>query len=100
MYPFLTFCLFVFVFCFCFFVVFYLFCFTSASSCLVSSSLPSTFIIMTIFLAFDEDNFLSKALVFPCVTSYRRISVFSNSPVDHSFLRKILFSFIFMKSHR
>ena len=32
-------------------------------------------LLLSIFLAFDEDNFLSKALVslFPCVTSYRWI---------------------------
>ena len=63
--------------------------------------------IIIYFLAPDEDNFLSKALVFPCVLSYRWIhfprailSVLSTSPVVvHSFLRKRMFSFIFMKSH-
>ena len=55
-------------------------------------------------LAPDEDNFVSKALVFPCVSSYigeyiSVLSVLSTSPVVvHSFLRK-MFSVIFIKSH-
>ena len=76
----------------------------TASSCLPSFLLPSSFIIIY-FLAPDEDNFLSKALVFPCFSSYRWIhfpksvlSVLSTLPVVvHSFLRKRMFSFIFMK---
>ena len=44
--------------------------FTSAPSCLSSSLLSSSFIIIYL-LAPDEDNFLSKALVFPCVSSDR-----------------------------
>ena len=62
-------------------------------------------LLLSIFVAPDADNFLSKALVFPCVSSYRWIhfpssvlSVLSTSPVVvHSFLRKRTFSFIFIK---
>ena len=64
-------------------------------------------LLLSIFLGPDEGNFLSKALVFLCVSSYRWIyfpssdlSVLSTSPVVvHSFLRKRMFSFIFRKSH-
>ena len=58
--------------------------------------------LLLFFFAPDADNFLSKAFVFPCVTSYRWIhfsssvlSVLSTSPaVIHSFLKKRMFSFI------
>ena len=89
------------------------FIFTSASSCLSSSLLPSSFVTFCLFfLHLSKKIFYRKCLcflvsLFPCVTSYRWIhfprsvvSVLSTSPVlVYSFLRKRMFSFIFMKSH-
>ena len=79
--------------------------FTSASSCLPSFCLLLLLLLSLYFLAPDDDNFLSKALVFPCFLVFCRIdeyisldlfSVLSTSPVVvHSFLRKRMFSFIF-----
>ena len=71
--------------------------FTSDPSCLSSSLLSSSFVIIY-FIAPDEDIFLPKVLVFYCFLVFRRIhdyisletvpSVLSISPVVvHSFLR-------------
>ena len=86
--------------------IFYIY--TSASSCL-SSLLPSSFIIINFSCTWRRQFSVESACVplFPCVSSYRWIhfpscvlSVLSTSPVVvHSFLRKRMFSFIFMKSH-
>ena len=86
-YPFLTF--FDFFFYICFFLSVFFF-----------ASFFFYYYYLSIFFAFDEDNFLSKAPVFHCfiVTSYRWIHfpssvllVLSTSPVVvHSFPRNIL----------
>ena len=75
--------------------------FTAASFCLSSSLLPSSFFI--IYFSFIwRRQFLSKALCFLVLHFPSSVlSVLLTSPVVvHSFLRKRMFSFIFMKSHR
>ena len=53
--------------------LFFWFCFTKKSApCLSSSLLPTSFIVVYL-LAPEEDNFLSKVLVFPCFLVFRRI---------------------------
>ena len=54
---------------------------TPASSCLSSRLLPSSFIIVY-FLVPDEDNFLSKALVFHCFFVFRRIGEYISSALS------------------
>ena len=79
--------------------------FTSASSFLSSSLLPSVYFSCTWRRQLSVES--AGVSLFPCVSSYRWIhfpsfvlSVLSTSPVVvHSFLRKRMFSFIFMKSH-
>ena len=82
--------------------------FCYASSCLSSSLLPSSFIIICLFSCTWWRKFSVESTcvsLFLCVLSYRWIhfprsvlSILSTSPVVlHSFFRKRMFSFIFIK---
>ena len=58
---------------------------TSASSCLLSFLLPSSFI--TICLFSDEDSFLSKAPVFPCFPVFLRIGEYISLDLFYQFFQ-------------
>ena len=73
---------------------FFIFFFTSASSCLSSPLLPSSFIIICLFSCTWRRQFLLKALVFPCFLLFRRIGEYISLDLfyqfcqPHSFLKK------------